>query len=114
MEDRVVRALELAASGAWEEAMTALDGVAEPAAAELVNFLDRLQRYDERRRELGRAIRHDVGNLLTIAQANVEGMLDGVVEPTLDRLEGIRDALATASERLQELALLRKERTWPS
>ncbi len=52
---------------------------------------------------------HDVGNMLTIAQANVEGMLDGVVEPTLDRLEGIRNALASASERLQELAVLRKQ-----
>jgi len=49
-------------------------------------------------------LRHEIGNALSIAQANLEGMLDGIVEPSLERLEGIRDAIATASERLKELA----------
>jgi hypothetical protein len=114
MENRLLAALELAASGKREEAMTALDGVDGPAAAELATFLDRLQRSDETRTEAEQRLRHDVGNMLTIAQANVEGMLDGVVEPTLERLESIRDALAGASERLQALAVVQKERLWPS
>lgn len=48
-------------------------------------------------------LRHEIGNALSIAQANLEGMLDGIVEPSLERLEGIRDALVTASQRLIEL-----------
>lgn len=62
-----------------------------------------------KQRERADSIRHDIGNMLTIAQANLEGMLDGVVEPTLGRLEGIRDALASASERLKDLARLMEE-----
>jgi len=42
-------------------------------------------------------VRHELGNLLTIAQANVEGMLDGVVEPTPERLDNVRKALAAAA-----------------
>lgn len=55
-------------------------------------------------------LRHEIGNLLTVAQANLEGMIDGVVEPTLDRLESIRDALAAGVEHLKELSLLLKDR----
>jgi hypothetical protein len=54
-------------------------------------------------------IRHEIGNLVTIAQANVEAMIDGVVEPTAERLESVRDALQNAAERLKELAAVRKE-----
>ncbi len=88
MNDRTLLALDLAAEGKWEEARALLDV--------------RRQREEEQRRAL-QTVRHEVGNMLTIAQANVEGMLDGVVEPTLERLEGIRDALQSASERLKEL-----------
>lgn len=114
MEDSVLRALEFAVNGKLDEAMTALDGADGAAAAELATLLDRLQRSDEARRFAEQALRHEVGNMLTIAQANVEGMLDGVVDPTLDRLEGIRDALAGASERLRAFALVQKDGIWPS
>jgi predicted transcriptional regulator len=60
-------------------------------------------------RNRAKSLRHDIGNLLTIAQANLEGMLDGVVEPTLSRLEAIRDALEQASEHLKSLAALTEE-----
>jgi len=60
-------------------------------------------------RERAESVRHEIGNMLTIAQANLEAMLDGVVEPTLDRLEGVRDALASASEQLKELAAVMRE-----
>ena len=42
--------------------------------------------------------RHDLGNLLTIAQASVEGMLDGVVPITDERLNRIREILSQARE----------------
>ncbi len=59
---------------------------------------------DTLRREL-----HELGNMLMIAQANVEAMLDGVVELEHGRLESVRDALATAAERLRALEAMRKE-----
>ena len=41
--------------------------------------------------------RHELGNLLGIALANIEGMIDGLVDPTPARLEAVADALRRAS-----------------
>jgi hypothetical protein len=38
--------------------------------------------------------RHDLGNLLTIAQTSVEAMLDGVVPVTEERLNRLREILS--------------------
>ena len=38
-------------------------------------------------------LRHDLGNLLGVALANVEGMIDGVVPTTKERLEVIAESL---------------------
>jgi hypothetical protein len=44
---------------------------------------------------------HELGNLLAIALANVEGMLDGLVDPTPSKLEALADALRSARDLLQ-------------
>ncbi|HEY1866786.1 MAG TPA: hypothetical protein VGG70_00725 [Candidatus Cybelea sp.] len=46
-------------------------------------------------------VRHQLGNLLAVALANVEGMIDGLVEPTPARLESLADALRRASDLLR-------------
>lgn len=38
-------------------------------------------------------LRHDLGNLLGIALANVEGMIDGIVPISKERLEVIAESL---------------------
>jgi len=45
--------------------------------------------------------RHELGNLLAVALANVEGMLDGLVDATPERLEALADALRRARDLLQ-------------
>lgn len=45
--------------------------------------------------------RHELGNLLAVALANVEGMLDGLVDPTPSKLEALADALRRARDVLQ-------------
>jgi hypothetical protein len=42
--------------------------------------------------------RHELDNLLAIALANVEGMIDGIVAPTTSRLEAVAGALRKACE----------------
>lgn len=42
--------------------------------------------------------RHELGNLLAVVLANVEGMIDGLVEPTPSKLEALADALRRAGE----------------
>jgi malonyl CoA-acyl carrier protein transacylase len=49
----------------------------------------------------GDEVRHELGNLLSIALANVEGMADGLVSPTPARLEALADALRRARDLLQ-------------
>ena len=48
-------------------------------------------------------LRHDVGNSLAIAQATLEGIIDGILDPTAERLAVIRDGLAAAGDRLKDL-----------
>lgn len=46
-------------------------------------------------------LRHELGNLLAVALANVEGMIDGLVAATPDRLEAVADALRRSRDLLQ-------------
>jgi len=45
--------------------------------------------------------RHELGNQIGIALANIEGMIDGLVSPTASRLEAVADALREARRLLQ-------------
>ena len=49
------------------------------------------------------ALRHDIGNALSIAQANLEAIVDGILDPTPERLRTIRDSLSAAGDRLKDL-----------
>jgi hypothetical protein len=48
-------------------------------------------------------LRHEIGNQLAIALANVEGIIDGLVPPTVGRLEAVAEALRRARELLEQL-----------
>jgi hypothetical protein len=50
---------------------------------------------DERRAAIKKA-RHDLDNLLTVAQASVEGMLDGIAPITEARLNRLCEILSQA------------------
>ena len=47
-------------------------------------------------------VRHDVGNALSVAQALLEAMIDGVLETTPERLVVVRDSIAVAGARLKD------------
>ena len=49
----------------------------------------------------GAETRHELGNLLAVALANVEGMIDGLVEPSPSKLEAVADALRRARGLMQ-------------
>lgn len=46
------------------------------------------------------SVRHELGNLLAVALANVEAMVDGLVAPTPERLEAVAEALRSARDML--------------
>ena len=45
---------------------------------------------------------HELSNLLSLALANVEAMIDGLMPPTASRLEAIADALRRAEELVRQ------------
>lgn len=47
--------------------------------------------------------RHNIANALAIAQANIESVREGVMEPTQGRLQNVRDALADAQRRMRKV-----------
>jgi hypothetical protein len=47
-------------------------------------------------------LRHELGNLLSVALANVEGMIDGIVPPTPQRLDSVAQALREACKLVEQ------------
>ena len=47
--------------------------------------------------------RHNIANALAIAQANIQSIREGVMEPTPQRLQNVRDALADAQRRMPKV-----------
>lgn len=93
MEKRLLHALDLGALGDWESAKRSLEGVEDDMVPRLLSLMTEQQRREKERAQRLAIVRHELGNALSIAQANVEAMVDGVLEPTPERLNDIRDAL---------------------
>jgi hypothetical protein len=47
--------------------------------------------------------KHELGNALGVVLANLEGMIDGIVMPTTERLEALAGAMRRAQALLAEL-----------
>jgi signal transduction histidine kinase len=70
-----------------------------------------LRQSEESRRELLADVAHELGTPLAVLQANLEGMLDGVIEVTAPRLESLHaqtTVLTRLVRDLRDLALLRE------
>lgn len=102
MNAAVLHALDLAAARNWRAAASALDALDDPVATRLRAFLLELEGTDAARARSDAKVRHEIGNALAIVQANLEGVIDGVLEPTAERLSGMRAALASAGALLEE------------
>ena len=55
------------------------------------------------------AVRHDIGNALAIVQANLEGMIDGLIPASTDSLTAIHAAIVQAGAVLERLRRLTSE-----
>lgn len=103
MRERVLHALDLGMLGDWDGAKRSLESVDDPIVPRLLALLTEQQRRDRERAEFHALVRHELGNAIAIAQANMEALIDGVLEPTPARLAGIRDALLTCGVLLDDL-----------
>jgi len=103
MQGKILHALDLCMLGDLHGAKQALENENDPAAERLLALITTLQEDRKKREDLQKMGRHELGNALSIAQANLEAMIDGVLEITPQRLRGIRDSLRTAGALLVDL-----------
>lgn len=75
----------------------------DPIAYRLLVLITELQVRQSERERLQKMERHELGNALSIAQANLEAMVDGVLEITPERLHGIRESLRSAGALLVDI-----------
>lgn len=103
MRERVLHALDLGMLGDWDGAKRSLENLDDPIVPRLTALLTDQQRRERERAEMQAVARHELGNAISIAQANMEALVDGVLEPTPERLAGIRDAMITCGMLLEDL-----------
>jgi signal transduction histidine kinase len=103
VRERLLHAIDLGMLGDWEAAKRSLENLDDPMVPRLLSWMTQQQRYERDRSEAQALARHELGNALSIAQANIEAMIDGVLEPTSERLYGIRNALQTCGALLDDL-----------
>jgi signal transduction histidine kinase len=103
VRERLLHALDLGMLGDWEAAKRTLENLDDPMVPRIMQLMTQQQRYERDRSEAQALARHELGNALSIAQANIEAMIDGVLEPSTDRLYGIRNALQTCGALLDDL-----------
>lgn len=103
MNERLLHALDLAMLADWESAKRCLEGADDAVSVRLTALMNDQIRREGDRAEMQALARHELGNALSIAQANIEAMIDGVLETTTERLCGIRNALQTCGVLLDNL-----------
>ncbi len=103
MRERLLHAIDLGILGDWDAAKRSLENLDDPMVPRLMSWMTQQQRYERDRSEAQTLTRHELGNALSIAQANIEAMIDGVLEPSSERLQGIRSALQTCGALLDDL-----------
>jgi signal transduction histidine kinase len=103
MSGKILHAVDLCILGDLHGAKLALERENDPVSERLLTLITTLQEERKRREDLQKMGRHELGNALSIAQANLEAMIDGVLEITPRRLQDIRDSMRTAGALLVDL-----------
>ena len=67
---------------------------------------DTVQREDELRRNLAADVAHELRTPVTIVQGELEALLDGVSEPTPERLSSLNDEVLRLGRIIDDLAML--------
>jgi hypothetical protein len=90
-----------------DSVQNAIDRIAAHDWTGAKQALQSLQERDDERTKAATEIRHEIANAVSIVQANLEGILDGVLEPTPGRLETLHEALTGITGMLDRWRQLR-------
>ncbi len=103
MTEALLHAIDLALNEEWQEAKDIVEALDAPLADRLFLLICTLEERESARGRQIATVRHEIGNAIAIAQANLEAMADGVLEATPARLESIVVALSGVGEILDDL-----------
>jgi flagellar biosynthesis/type III secretory pathway protein FliH len=103
MQEKILHAIDLCMLGDLQGAKESAERTDGPVAARLAALITQMQEEQSRREALQKTGRHELGNALSIAQANLEAMIDGVLDVTPQRLHDVRESLRSAGALLVDL-----------
>ncbi len=104
MRDRLLHAMDLASVHDWDASKALLESMDDPIAGRFFMLVCDLEQEANLRTKHSAMLRHEVGNALTIAQANLEGLIDGVLDYRPERLNGILASVVSASALIEDIA----------
>jgi two-component system sensor histidine kinase BaeS len=93
MKEVYLHAIDLATAGEIETAQSALEAIDDAVANRLRDLFAELGNQRSLQQRTQSLLRHEIGNALSIAQANLEGIMDGVLQATPERYAGMHNAL---------------------
>ncbi|TAM75444.1 HAMP domain-containing histidine kinase [bacterium] len=116
--EKILHAIDETMLGSWGEAVVQLKAVddtrAAALAARLLELVGQLEQEELARCEQHVRLGHEIGNTLAVAQATIEGMLDGVVERDDVSLEKVHDAVRVAGAILAETGREHRDAATPT
>jgi signal transduction histidine kinase len=101
--DAILHAIDLAMVQDYDRAKALLEPLDSAIAGRIFLLICQLEQQHQARSRGLSVARHEIGNALAIAQANIEGIVDGILEPTEERLNGILASLSSAGVMLDDL-----------
>jgi len=104
--EMLLHALDLTMMKAWDEAKKLLEPLDSPLAGRLFLLVCELEQQEQSRVRALTVIRHETGNALAIVRANLEGMADGLLPATPDRIESVIASLSSIATLLDDLRRL--------
>lgn len=102
----VVEAADAVAAGDLSTRVRVTRGPFGRLAVSFNRMIEELQRADRQRRNLTADVAHELRTPLQIIQGNLEGVLDGVYEPTTDHLQTTLDETRLLARLVEDLRVL--------
>ncbi|TAM75448.1 hypothetical protein EPN44_08295 [bacterium] len=100
--DHLESILDAMATGRYDDARSILDGSQGEIPHIVGAAIDELERREMVHRRFDRMIHAEIGNMLSVAQAGLEGMLDGIVPANEESLHKTLEAVQAMGALLKE------------
>lgn len=99
-DQQLLHAIDMMMVCDWENAKTAIEDLDDALSGRLHMLISECERREQENHRVAALMRHEMGNALSVAMANLEGVMDGVLACDRQRLEAMHEAMGTVSSLL--------------